>query len=289
MSHINPGASVEFQDIPHSPNSSLLHPDTGLSDHIGSSSLGSSSEEMLPTSISAQTNSNASFYQLEYYQHYFDVTTAQMRGRLFRALIPYTKFYHDEDSKPDLYGPFWITSTLIFLLAAGGNFANYLSFLANSSQTTFDPTGSSGTNDTSSHPSPSETMTGIIVWSYNFQKVSVAASVFYCWISILPLVIYCTFSRMTVQDGVQQKGLVEIASLFGYSLVTFLPVCILCIPPIALLRWISVGVAFLWSSYFLIKNLGADPHNKAVFPVVAGIIAMNLGIALLTKFYFFDF
>lgn len=234
---------------------------------------------------------NASFYQLAYYQHYFDVTTVQIRSRLFRALLPFTssKFYHAEDPNPDFYGPFWITTTLIFLLAAAGNFANYISFIADNAQDTFQPNEETinGTQITN-EPTPTETFNNLIVWTSNFQKVTVGASVFYSWISIMPAAIYCVFARIGSADA-PQKGLIEIASLFGYSLATFLPVCILCIPPVALLRWISVGVAFLWSSFFLIKNLGADVHNKAVFPVIAGIVILNFGIAVLTKFYFFDF
>ena len=134
-----------------------------------------------------------------------------------------------------------------------------------------------------------QTLDNLLVWTSDFKKVSVAASVFYAWISIVPAVVYCAFARIGAGDGAPQKTLVEIASLFGYALATLLPVCILCIPPIQLLRWLSITISFLFSSYFLIKNLGADVQNKAVFPVIAGIVLLNLGVAVLTKFYFFDF
>jgi hypothetical protein len=279
------GSSVEFQDIPHHHDSAaLLHPDAA-----SSSSSASVDDSSHSPPLPSHPPSNASFYQLAYYQHYFDVTTSQIRSRLFRALLPMTggKFYHDEDSKPDFYGPFWITTTLIFLLAAAGNFANYISFIANNAQTNYQP--STVVNGTEPEPSAQHTLDHLLVWTYDFEKVSVGASVFYAWITLVPAIVYCAFARIGPGDGAPQKGLVEIASLFGYGLATFLPVCILCIPPISLLRWLSISVAFLWSSYFLIKNLGADVNNKAVFPIIAGIVLLNLGIAILTKFYFFEF
>jgi hypothetical protein len=38
-------------------------------------------------------------------------------------------FFSVGDSKPDLYGPFWLCSTLVLFMAAIGNFASYLEFL----------------------------------------------------------------------------------------------------------------------------------------------------------------
>lgn len=240
---------------------------------------------------------NASFYQLAYYQHYFDVETQQIRSRLLRALLPVLgtqKFYHEEDPKPDFYGPFWITTTLVFLLAAAGNLANYIQFIVGT-RSTFVPSdetnagGANGTASSSSDLSSQQTLDNLLVWTSDFQKVSVAASVFYAWITLVPALVYCAFARIGAGDGAPQKGLVEIASLFGYSLATLLPVCLVCIPPIQLLRWISITISFAFSSFFLIKNLGADVHNKTVFPVIAAIVVLNLGVAVLTKFYFFDF
>jgi hypothetical protein len=58
---------------------------------------------------------------------YFNVTTADVRSRLLHSLIPFNpKFYDISEQTPDLYGPFWIYTTLIFILAAAGSLAGYL-------------------------------------------------------------------------------------------------------------------------------------------------------------------
>jgi hypothetical protein len=42
-------------------------------------------------------------------------------------LIPFnTKFYDISHKNPDLYGPFWIYTTLIFIMAASGSLNKYL-------------------------------------------------------------------------------------------------------------------------------------------------------------------
>ena len=58
---------------------------------------------------------------------YFNVTTADVRSRLLHSLVPFNpKFYDISEQTPDLYGPFWIYTTLIFIIAAAGSLSGYL-------------------------------------------------------------------------------------------------------------------------------------------------------------------
>jgi hypothetical protein len=58
---------------------------------------------------------------------YFNVTTADVRSRLLYSLVPFnSKFYDISEQTPDLYGPFWIYTTLIFIIAAAGSLSGYL-------------------------------------------------------------------------------------------------------------------------------------------------------------------
>jgi hypothetical protein len=55
------------------------------------------------------------------------VTTAEVRSRLLHSLIPFNpKFYDISEKSPDLYGPFWIYTTLVFIIAAAGSLAKYI-------------------------------------------------------------------------------------------------------------------------------------------------------------------
>ena len=60
-------------------------------------------------------------------QIYFDVSTEDVRDRIINSLIPFNPKFHDISHKnPDLYGPFWIYTTLVFIIAAAGSLAKYI-------------------------------------------------------------------------------------------------------------------------------------------------------------------
>jgi hypothetical protein len=55
------------------------------------------------------------------------VTSADVRARLLHSLVPFNpKFFDISQNTPDLYGPFWIYTTLIFIIAAAGSISGYL-------------------------------------------------------------------------------------------------------------------------------------------------------------------
>lgn len=69
------------------------------------------------------------FLSFSFYQQYFDVDTVQVQNRIINSLIPRfnSNFIIDHIQPiPDLYGPFWISITLIFSIAIFGNFAHYI-------------------------------------------------------------------------------------------------------------------------------------------------------------------
>jgi len=97
---------------------------------------------------------------------------------------------------PDFYGPLWTTTTLVFALAACGNFGAYLS---------------------------SESWSTL---TYNFAKLSVAAFVLYGYM-LLPILVWM-FSKYATKESM---SLSKLACLYGYSLVPFIPAALLCIIP----------------------------------------------------------
>jgi hypothetical protein len=64
---------------------------------------------------------------LEHYQPYFNVTQKDVVTRILRSLSPWRQdFFENAETIPDLYGPFWILTTIIFLLNLMGNLTTYL-------------------------------------------------------------------------------------------------------------------------------------------------------------------
>lgn len=64
------------------------------------------------------------------YQKYFDVDTFEVLHRLAWPFYRFWKpdFFTKAEENPDLYGPFWVPTTCVFLTAVTGNLAGYIDF-----------------------------------------------------------------------------------------------------------------------------------------------------------------
>eukprot|EP01102_Stenamoeba_stenopodia_P017123 TRINITY_DN6099_c0_g1_i1.p1 TRINITY_DN6099_c0_g1~~TRINITY_DN6099_c0_g1_i1.p1 ORF type:complete len:337 (+),score=57.08 TRINITY_DN6099_c0_g1_i1:253-1263(+) len=63
-----------------------------------------------------------SWYHINHYRPYFDVDSKDVVARVFKTVVPIgDNFFEFVNPTPDLYGPFWITTTVIFLLAAASS------------------------------------------------------------------------------------------------------------------------------------------------------------------------
>jgi hypothetical protein len=61
---------------------------------------------------------------------FFDVDTADIKTRLLRSVMVWKEqpFLSDESIKPDLYGPFWTATTLVFVLAVTSHVSSWMNF-----------------------------------------------------------------------------------------------------------------------------------------------------------------
>jgi hypothetical protein len=63
---------------------------------------------------------------IDFFQTYFDISTNEIQERLVASLIPFNRMFITKyKQKPDLYGPFWIYTTLIIIVAIAGNLNRY--------------------------------------------------------------------------------------------------------------------------------------------------------------------
>eukprot|EP01083_Nonionella_stella_P243022 847193_1 len=133
-----------------------------------------------------ENNVSANCWNIQYYQPYFDVDTNQELQRLRKALLPFMsgEFFDTElNEKPDLYGPFWITTTLAFLMAAMGNFSAYIN-----------------TNEDR-----------IAEWNGDITRISEAATFLYTGSSIVPILLYIILKTYNVKFT-----LIQLISYYGY-------------------------------------------------------------------------
>jgi hypothetical protein len=261
---------LEFRDF----NQSISEEDAKLED--SSSLLGVSAMSSGAAAFSGQPSAShisvvsdtaaaesASYFSVEYYQQFFDVDSEQILGRLLRALSPWKPFFLPEDPKADLYGPFWIATTLVFLVAVAGNLVSYLAYLPSSK-------------------SP--------VWRYDMQKMTSAATMFYGAITLLPLAASITLSRVLL---VADLALSKLICLWGYSLTAFVPVSLLCIIPSDLFHYLVFAAGFAFSVGFLLKQVYPVIPQAVMkpygFALLGSIALTHFGLVAACKLYFFNF
>eukprot|EP00281_Chroomonas_sp_CCMP1168_P025960 CAMPEP_0206228284 /NCGR_PEP_ID=MMETSP0047_2-20121206/9089_1 /ASSEMBLY_ACC=CAM_ASM_000192 /TAXON_ID=195065 /ORGANISM="Chroomonas mesostigmatica_cf, Strain CCMP1168" /LENGTH=281 /DNA_ID=CAMNT_0053651521 /DNA_START=49 /DNA_END=894 /DNA_ORIENTATION=- len=210
----------------------------------------------------AQQSGSWNPMSLTTYQQYFDVDTADILNRLKKAVSPQNeKFFSDDMMKPDLYGPFWLCTTLIFCMAAAGNLGAMMSFVPTEEHQAF---------------------------TYNFSKLTVATSVLYGYAGVVPLVGWAVSKWMFSAPF----GLIELVCVYGYSLTIFIPASLLCVIPVEILRWIIIAGAFALSVKFITRNVKdvvmQQLDDKKALLVLLIVGGMHGCLAFLLKIYFYS-
>ena len=184
---------------------------------------------------------------------YFDVDTNDIVQRTVQATVKgysgsFTDFVSD---KPDLYGPFWICTTLIVVSSAAGSFDQYLGGVSKD----------------------------------DMDKVTASCAFFYGYVTVLPLAIW----GLLIYHKNPMR-LLHIIGIYGYAMSVFIPTAILCTVPNTIVRWCLILLAAAVSGLSIIMNvkkhfMEALQHKGALY--LAGIAAIHLGLAIGLKLYFF--
>jgi len=184
---------------------------------------------------------------------YFKVTFNDVKTRIIKSFLPINNSFFDiAIENPDLYGPFWIYTTLIYVIAAGGALSYYFTNSVN---------------------------------NYFQAFVPVAGSILYCFGFGFPLVMWLCMKIFKIE-----MKYVSLICLYGYSLTCFIPVLIICASGFAWVQWILLIYGICNSTTFVLINIWnyirtIDEKKKYTF---LGIFCAGQFILfLILKFYFF--
>ena len=206
----------------------------------------------------ATENTKSSFLDnimcnMSFLQSYFDIETDDIIKRLMSSLIPCNKnFITLVEKKPDLYGPFWIYTTLIFIVASAGSLTKYI------------------------HGAEEEDY---------FQKfIPMAMAVIYGVGFVLPLIV-----KALMQVFGSETSFVLVVCIYAYSFTIYGPIFILCIP-YEKLQWFLLFIGVLSSTCFLLINFWKElskyvDNRKYFILIVIGIFQVSL--LFLFKLQFF--
>ncbi|KAF9190747.1 hypothetical protein BGZ51_008262 [Haplosporangium sp. Z 767] len=198
------------------------------------------------------------FWSVEYYAKYFDVDTTQVMERCMASIIPKGNFLELMGGSPDLYGPFWIPTTVVFVLFVTSSIVESINAYVSSTP-----------------------------YAYNIRQLTFAFGTIYMYAFLVPALIW----GATKYFGCQ-PDLLEMLALYGYGLTIWIPVAVLCILPWNLLRWALVIVGGAVSGVFLVRNMHpvlsrAEAQTSKVILIL--VIVLHAVLTLLLKYKFFAF
>ncbi|EGC49664.1 Yip1 domain-containing family [Histoplasma capsulatum var. duboisii H88] len=206
------------------------------------------------------TPSKYRFWTLAYYSQFFDVDTSEVLRRCVAALYPRTNFLDVLDGNPDLYGPFWIATTVVVILFLTGTVSQYL---ARKDEKHFE---------------------------YDFRLLSGAAGLVYGYTGIIPIALWGALRWFASAGGGSGADLVECWALYGYSNMVWIAVALVSWSPLTALNWVLVGVGYGWSVFFLLRNMypvlsATDAKTSRV--LLVAVILLHVGLAIAIKILFF--
>ncbi|RYP51999.1 hypothetical protein DL768_002795 [Monosporascus sp. mg162] len=207
-------------------------------------------------SSSSSPSSKRYLWTMSFYAQFFDVDTSSVLARCWAALYPRANFLDVLDGNPDLYGPFWIATTVVLILFIGGTISQYLA---------------------SEGHSP---------FAYDFKLLSGAAGLVYGYTLVIPVVLFGALRYF----GSESANLLECWALYGYANLVWVPVALISWSGIGVLNWVFVGVGFGLSVSFLLRNLypvlsATDRQTSKVLLIL--VVALHFGLSLAIKILFF--
>lgn len=137
----------------------------------------------LPTANSNSSSSKHFLWSLSFYAQFFDVDTHEVLRRCRAVAFPYSNFLDVLDGNPDLYGPFWIATTVVVILFLTGTISQYL---AREGKTHF---------------------------AYDFTLLSGAAGLIYGYTFVIPPALWAALKWFKAESA----NLMECVTLYGYA------------------------------------------------------------------------
>ena len=250
---------------------------TGLAS-VGSMSTGGGVSEPAPPPFASDQDGETDtrqklkktswVFSAAYYQQFFDVDTDDVLLRARHALLTPWRggFQTLYDDTPDLYGPFWVCATLVFLIAMGGQYASYLS------------------GDAKKRAS----------WNFDARDVATSAATTYGYAFVVPFALYwvvrCFANKPTENNKLSLIGLV---CTYGYACVPFVPASAVSVTPSESTRVFAFVLATVAGATFLLNNaarpLSKDAKGGVAFqtPFCGSVVGMHVLFGIVVKLWFF--
>lgn len=208
-----------------------------------------------------------SFFNLAYWQTFFDVSTADVIRRTKSALIPKKEAtpesIQDFRQNPDLWGPFWICTTLVVFLSATGNLGQLLAADADSLDSI----------------------------QTNWELVTLAAGMMYGALFGVPICTFALHYFAGQQPSEDDANFRSMMCTYGYSFISLLPASILMLIPIGIWKWLvcitGCALACLFVKNHLWNDFAAITDQRLRYAVMGLLFGTHIVIYGTYRLYFF--
>lgn len=182
--------------------------------------------------------------------------TNEVLRRCAAALYPRSNFLDVLEGNADLYGPFWIATTVVVILFLTGTISQYL---ANRDEKHFE---------------------------YDFTLLSGAAGLVYGYTGVVPVALWAALRWY----GSTTADLIECWALYGYANLVWIAVALISWSPLTILNLAVVALGFGWTVFFLLRNLypvlnATDAKTSRILLIL--VVALHAGLAIAIKVLFF--
>jgi hypothetical protein len=126
-------------------------------------------------------------------------------------------------------------------------------------------------------------------FDYDINHLLHAATICCGFAFVLPTILWMTTYCCMSMNALT---LAEWVCLYGYSLVPYLPVVVICIIPIGIVSWVFLAVATAVSCLLVVRNvahplLASDVGQAKAPPVILFILGTHVVFFLFLKFAFY--
>ncbi|KTW31523.1 hypothetical protein T552_00165 [Pneumocystis carinii B80] len=204
-------------------------------------------------------------WSIEFYSRFFNINADQVIQRSIYALFPVNNFIDIIHENTDFYGPFWITTTVIFMIFFSSTLSERIkAHLSN------------------------------VPYNYNFSTLAKACSIIYGYNTIVPICIWGLLMYYQCKSKLD-----EYICLYGYAMTIWIPMMIINISPFEIfhlyffsniIRWISTLIGFAVSGLFLsreLKSITNHIHSKIRNFILSFILLLHAILSITFRILFF--
>ncbi|KAJ2811703.1 hypothetical protein FBU31_004582 [Coemansia sp. 'formosensis'] len=210
-----------------------------------------------PGSTEAPTGGH-SVWHTEYWAQYFNVDSSDVVQRSFLAVVPKDSFLDVYNANPDLWGTFWIPTSVIFAMFVTASLSQSIAVaLAGQKR------------------------------EYDFTMLSFAVFTIYTYVLAIG-----TFVYLATKYFGSQPGLMECFSVYGYAMAVWIPISVLCVLPFDWFRWVMVAVGFASSGFFIMRSVNqivSRSNGKLHKGIIPLLLVAHALLVVVFKFRFFSY